>query len=122
MKTDKVTFDDGSWWEFRLELTVGMVKAFNDTVRPYRKSAGPVGTPEEILSGKAKAPEFSLDLQSLDFDAVNRALVFAATKSWSYGPVTEQVFTDEVPHVHYAEVLERLQKMLLPLLGVAPKS
>lgn len=122
MKTEKVVFEDGGWWEIRTDLTVGMVKAFNDAVRPYRTVTGGEGTADDILAGKVKAPESRLDLQRLDFDAVNRALVLAATKDWGYGPVTEQVLDGEVPNRHYADMLERLQKILLPLLGVPLKS
>lgn len=121
MKTEKIEFGDGGWWEIRTGLTVGMSVAVDEAMRPYRKMTSAGGSADEILTGKSKGPEYAIDMEHLDVEAVNRALVLAATKSWSYAPaVTPDVLRDEVPHKDYVQVVERLQTQLLPLLGAAP--
>mgnify|MGYP001614363228 CR=1 FL=1 len=118
MKTEKIEFADGNWWEIRSGLTVGMAQAVDEAMRPYRKMTSAGGSADEILSGRAQGPQYDIDRERLDLEAINRALVLAATKSWSYAPgVNADVLRDEVPQDHYAQVLGRLQNMLLPLLG-----
>ena len=113
MKTERIELDGGAWWEIRTVLTVGMAKASEEVSLKYLKPKNL----EAVAQGNGGTLEYDFNLQDVNLFEVTRVLVFAATMAWSYGPVTKQVFENEVPQADYMKVAGRCNELFgsLPL-------
>lgn len=97
METERITFGE-NWWEVRKKLTVGMQRASEELSSQYISEKG---IPQEQF----QSIPLKVRLQ------MNRVMVFGATTAWSYGPVTEAVFENEVPIEDYDVILRRLNEL-----------
>lgn len=113
MKTERIELGGGAWWEIRTVKTVGIAMAGERACQPYMKAKNL----DEVVHGRAKELQYEVDLESVDFSAVTREVVFAGTVAWSYGPVTREVFENEVPQADYEIVARRCDELFgsLPL-------
>ena len=120
MKTERIELGDGAWWEIRTVLTVGMAKASEEVSLKYLKPKNL----DAVAQGNGDKLEYEMNLQEVNLFEVTRVLVFAATVAWSYGPVTQQVFENEVPQADYQKVAGRCNELFssLPLTEAIGKS
>jgi len=107
LKTERIDLAEGAWWEFKTVKTVGMAIAGEKACLPYMKAKNVA----DVVGGKTKELKYEMDLDSIDFSAVSRELVFAGTVAWSYGPVTRDVFENEVPQADYEVVAGRCDEL-----------
>ena len=107
MQTEKLTFDDGSWWEIRTVHTVGMARRTEELLKPYIKPSNA----DKVVSGEEKELKFKVSMEEINVFEVQRALVFAATVAWSYGPLTLEIYENEVPQKNYEVVSRRCDEL-----------
>ncbi len=130
METVKVEFDDGNWWEIVSTYTVGMAKAvapLEAKVVNADEIKDAVEKRKAILDNNKNVKEADLPKIPKMLDAegndltfqISQELVFASTKTWSYGEVNRQVFNEEVPLAHYYTVARRMDELAssLPLVS-----
>jgi len=118
MENIKVEYED-QWWEILPVYTVGMAKA----IAPLQTKIVNAAEIKEAIDNEKPIPTM-LDAEGNDIGfSITQELVFSATKSWSYGEVTREVF-DEIPLAHYFLVAGRIDELSssLPLVRAADKS
>ncbi len=103
---ERITFNDGAWWEFHDYLTHKAALA----VKILMRDALTVGDKVE------------LDMTRLNAQAMDDAMIVASTTNWSYGPVSVEVL-GLMPEAQYVQVLGRMNRLYgeLPLVESAGK-
>lgn len=105
MENVKVTLASGEWWEVVPKLTVGMAKAVAGL-------QGKVVNLKEAKTAMSKGKELVLrDNEGKDLSSeITFEMLFAATVSWSYGPVTQEIYK-RVPLDDYNEMARRIDEL-----------
>jgi len=98
METEKIELGS-NWWEIRKRMTMGVYRASEELSAPYMKP--------EVTDPKAMLELVPIPIRL----KMNRVQVFKATVAWSYGPVTEEIFDNEVEPKDYEIVLRRLNEL-----------
>ena len=98
METERITLGE-NWWEVRKRMTVGVQRASEELSAPYISEQ--YTDPKEQYEAIPKKVRLQM----------NRVMVFKATTAWSYGPVTDAVFENEVPVDDYDIVLRRVNEL-----------
>ncbi len=107
------------WWEIAPVYTVGMAKA----VAALQAKVSNIEEIREAVENEKEVP-IMLDAEGNDLSfLITQELVFAATRDWSYGEVTREVFED-VSLAHYFAVARRIDELSssLPLVSKPKES
>lgn len=117
MDTERKTFDDGSWWEYRTFLSHAAKVATVAASRQFWKITEPakLGDKGEVLA----PPLYEMDWNIWYAEPANDAMLLYSTVDWSYGSVA-QATLDEIPDEHSDYIVARMNELYaVPLVGAA---
>lgn len=115
---ERITFPDGSWWEFRTEVSRGMRKVFNEIgikALPDMEVNGngldaeaiEQAVTSEVLADRAKLARITNETQD--------AWLLLGTVRWSWKDDVTQEAIDEKLDRYTAKVLERMAELYRPM-------
>ena len=110
---ERLTFQDGSWWDIKTLFTRGMRKRLDMVAQkaiPYDKAkeAGVnLENPDELKNFILRQPEY------LASSAIDDQMLLMGTVGFSYGMVTLDVI-DNAPDENVKAVLKRLNEVWYP--------
>jgi hypothetical protein len=107
MKTERIDLPNGEWWEIQTVYTVGVARRMEEAIRHELVATNL----DEVEKGESKELKIEMKVDAVDILKNQRALVFALTKSWSYGEVSQEVFDNEVPQDDYNVVSRRCDEL-----------
>ena len=96
MKTERVDFPDGSWWEFQPYLSHGVAKRVREVMQRYLK---------------AVKDTVEIDWGALNLHELNETMILAGTTAWSYGPLDKATLEGQVPEEHFQAVLAKMNRL-----------
>ena len=113
--TERLTFDDGAWWELRGYLTHGVQRAVEAISVRYLRMGKP--------APGAQTPDIEVDWQAMaeHISEANDALLLGSTLAWSYGEISQAVL-DAIPAGHYQQALRRINELYGSVPLVAPSA
>ena len=103
IETERMTFLDGNWWEFKKQLTVGAKRAMEAVLKSAFK----------VEVNEAGLPELKMDWEKADFDEATRVMILASTTAWSFGEVSPAIFNN-IPQSQYEQVARRCNELYAP--------
>ena len=104
-QTERMTWPDGNWWEFRTFLPISLEREWMPLAFEALK-ADSAGKPTVDLQD----PETVKKIQHL-----NDILLLKSTISWSYGGITQEIL-ELVPGYQYDEAMNRMLELYRPLV------
>ncbi len=118
MDTEKMTFEDGSWWEFRTFLSHGTKAATVAASNQFRTLVEPIKYGE---GGQALTePQYDWDYSRWSAQPSTDAMLLHSTIGWSYGPVNQEVL-DSIPDANTQYVIRRMNELYAsPLVVTVP--
>ena len=105
-KTEKLTWPDGNWWEFRTFLPVSLEREW----LPLAYEALQLdenGRPKVDLAN----PETMQKVHKID-----DILVLKSTTGWSYGLINQETLEKDIPADQYNEAMARMLELYRPLV------
>lgn len=123
LKTEKVKLGEGQSAVFYQELLHGTQRAVSNLTRPYLKSEGDKFPKLTVKEGERDvqvetAKALYVELDKVDWEAVNDAIILGQVKEWSFGEVTQEVL-DGLPE-RFREALKSKSDALYGGKGPLP--
>ena len=97
METERIELGE-NWWTVKKKLTIGAQRASEALSAPYF---------DKDLSPEAQNEAIPILIRL----EMGRTMVLKSTAEWSYGPVTQEVFDNEVPDNDFSVVLQRCNEL-----------
>ena len=109
--TERLNFDDGSWWEIYTVVTRGMRKIFNQAAMASVASGLKAANGAVDLTDADSMKRAVLgQADQIDLNTVDDAYLLYGTKAYSYGAV-ELSIIDTLPDIVVAKVLDRMREL-----------
>lgn len=110
-KTEKLTWPDGNWWEFRTFLPVSLEREMLELGQgaiDFDSNGNPVVD--------LKNPDQMARIHKLD-----DMLVLKSTVGWSYGLITKETLENDIPSFQYDQAMARMLELYRPLIASSVK-
>lgn len=106
MENVKIQFKSGDWWEVVPKISIGMAEA---VAKLQERVANFDEVKAALESKKVPPPVKDKEGNDLSF-VITQEMLFAGTISWSYGPVTKEIFK-RIPLDDYYEMARRVDEL-----------
>ena len=111
MDTEKIEFDDGSWWMIRTVLTYGVRRRFREAIAPAWGVTNGTGTNEGEALGGLDVSNPAVASRAASAGEIVRLL--GSTTEWSFGEINEATL-DDLPAEKIDRVMARIDELHFP--------
>lgn len=123
-QTKRIYFEDGvafnplkkrAYADFYLELRHGTQKAVNTIVRPFTKGEDGGPAPKIVVTGGGEPKvegglTVEIQIDKIDFTAVNDVILLGQVKEWSFGPVNQETI-DSLPELLHERLVNEANEL-----------